>query len=275
MANHNYFNRPQGVKDTADAAMKTEHSAAGHENIVSLPKDTFDYNEEKDTVIFKAGYEVAAGKEVYAVYGAYTNSQLLYTYGFVCLHNPYVQVDVWTKLVPTNSFYEEKMRLMERYRISSNFMTYDFKGTIRNTPPHVTGTLLNVIRTIQCASIDELRGMEELLRGVGVGGRAGSAGVRWIVSVRNELATYNSLIELLQARMRPQDAETDRHQLGQLLLNDTPLTDKRVQALLIITQERELFRETIAMVREWVEHLQIEQEKWRPVDAPKVAIDAP
>lgn len=135
MANHNYFNRhntdanthEQEAKDTQDT-VKTESSGLGYENIVSLPKDTFDYDEQKDTVIFKAGYEVSSGREVYAVYGAYTNSQLLYTYGFVCMHNPYIQVDMWTKLVPTNSFFEEKNALLERYRLSANYMTYDFKG---------------------------------------------------------------------------------------------------------------------------------------------------
>lgn len=131
MANHDYFNRQHDSQDTQQQDNSTNAVDAEHESIVSLPKDTFDYNEQKDTVIFKAGYEVSGGKEVYAVYGAYPNSQLLYTYGFVCLHNPFKQIDVWTKLVPTNSFYTEKNALMERYSISSNYMTYDFKGEYR------------------------------------------------------------------------------------------------------------------------------------------------
>ncbi len=177
MANHNYYNH-------------SEHA----NQIITTAHDTFHYDLQHDCVCFIAGYDISSKEECYAVYGNYCNAKLLHTYGFVCLHNPYSAIDIWTKLLPNSNFYEQKSMLLEQRQLSTSYHTYDFAGTIR--PNFVSTKLITMIRIIQATE-------EELL--------LLSSGTKLtMVSVRNEQATYTSLIELLSLRLNADQAEV-RH----------------------------------------------------------------
>lgn len=152
--------------------------------------DTFQYDEALDQVNFVACTDMKAGDEMYAVYGQYPNAKLMYNYGFVILKNPVRAIDLWTRLVPTNYEYEAKNQLLQSNPLTQN-QTYDFQGTIRNN--YVAPALLATIRVIQADAHD----MANIARAFE--GR--------MISVRNEAATYVSLRNLIQARLKAETAQ--------------------------------------------------------------------
>ena len=217
--------------------------------------DTFDFDEATDCLKFLAASDRAAGEECSAVYGRYPNSKLAYTYGFVIpTGNPHRCIDMWAR-VPASSYAADKKRLL----LSSNSLTadqsYSFTGTLR--PGWVSPALLATIRVIQINSQEELDVSARAFKGM-------------IVSTRNEAATYASLLGLLQARVEADVAEAERAELGELLLSgagDEAGGGRRLMALVIRCEERELVSECIGLVRRWVQELEAHNSAYVPPDA--------
>jgi hypothetical protein len=90
-----------------------------------------------------------------------------------------------------------------------------------------------------------------------------------IVSVRNELASYAALRSLLIIKMKPEQAEADRELLGEMLLNTEDMSDRKLTALIIRTEERELMQDALAMVDGFISQLQQDPDLYVPPDAPK------
>eukprot|EP00981_Chlorochromonas_danica_P013408 scaffold6314_cov273-Ochromonas_danica.AAC.21 len=227
MANHHYYSNhhPQQQQNSVE-----------EEEVLLHPQDTFHYDEESDSVWLTAGSDLLPGREVHAVYGHYCNAKLLYTYGFVVTPNPYQAIDLWTKLMPTSIYYEQKNSLLQRHGLSTAAHSYDFKGTITNTLPRVSPKLMNMIRIIQVDSLDEMSRVEAL---------------------RN----------LLTLRLHAEVAEAEREQLGKMLLSDTPRDDRLLLALTVKVGERDLIQEVIALVNKWIHELEQQGASYKPYDA--------
>lgn len=160
----------------------------------TCPSQTFQYSEEENSIKIISSQDKIPNAECYAFYGAYPNAKLLHTYGFVIVNCPNRAVDLWTRVSPSTYLAEAKQKLL-----SSNALTkdqyYDFTGTIREG--FVAPALLATIRVIQ-ANQDELPRIANAFRGE-------------MISVRNELSTYNALRELVVVRMNPSKAQVSIH----------------------------------------------------------------
>ena len=207
--------------------------------------DTFRYDEPKDEVGLVCTSDRAIGDECYAVYGAYPNAKLAFSYGFVVLNNPHRAVDLWARVTPTSYEAATKQALLQA-SLSTRNQFYDFTGTIR--PGFVHPALLATIRVIQICDEKEMAS-------------AANAFCGRMVSVRNELATYGSLRDLIVARMMVESAESDKLQLGQTLLSpDCDFSDRALMALIVRVDERELLHQVLPLVDAWRARLGAEGE---------------
>ena len=81
-----------------------------------------------------------------------------------------------------------------------------------------------------------------------------------MISFRNERATYNALKQLITARMKSEKTEEDERSLKEMLKIKSDArsisTDRKFMALVIRVQERELLRDTLTMLDEWIENLE-------------------
>lgn len=155
------------------------------------PFDTFHYDDATDCVSLLSAGPLAKGDECFAIYGIYPNAKLIYNYGFVILNNPHRAIDVWTRVGPSSYQATWKNQQLQSHGLTRD-QTYDFKGTIR--PGWVSPALLATIRVIQVADEAEMEAVDRAF----VGG---------MISVRNEMASYVALRNLLTARMKPEQAE--------------------------------------------------------------------
>jgi hypothetical protein len=159
--------------------------------------DTFHYDDFKDTISLLASGPLSAGEECFAIYGHYPNGKLIYNYGFVILNNPHRAVDLWTRLAPTSFQYETKQKALQSSDLTCN-QTYDFKGTIR--PGVISPALLATIRVVQIADEEEMQRIDNAFTGR-------------MVSVRNEMAAYASLSNLIMSRMKIETAQVGEETL--------------------------------------------------------------
>jgi predicted nucleic acid-binding protein len=93
--------------------------------------------------------------------------------------------------------------LLEQHRLSTNYHTYDFHGTVRSytstgsaTEYTVDSRLMQMVRIIQCESAEELQEMRQVL-----------ARRKAVVSVSNEMKSYLALRQLLGMRLNAEQAE--------------------------------------------------------------------
>ena len=222
--------------------------------------ETLRYDEARDTVSFVTTSSRAVGDECYAVYGRYPNGKLLYSYGFVVPHSPHRAIDLWTRVTPTVSNAETKQQLLLAHDLTRE-QTYDFTGTLRgfDGAVSISPALLATVRVIQVADAAELEDVENAFRGE-------------MISVRNERATYVALRALLVNALKVQTAEEDKERLGQLLLGDTKRSDRRLMALVLRVEERELVQECLAQVDVWVAQLDDVGEAYVPPDSPLLKV---
>lgn len=211
--------------------------------------DTFEYNDAVDAIQFVSSSVLRKGDECYAVYGMYPNSKLLYTYGFVVMNNPHRAIDLWVKVNATTYRAADKSYILQNHELTNN-QSYDFKGTLR--PNYVSPALLTTIRVIQ-ADDDDMMNIERAYSG-------------HMVSYRNEAATYTSLRNLIIARMKIDEAESDKLKLGELLLADTDCSDRRLCSMIVKVEERELLVEVLTMVNGWIDSLDLLKEEYVPSD---------
>lgn len=225
---------------------------ANHNPEVGNSTDTFHFDQEKGEVCFLAAGNInAGGSECFAVYGHYPNSKLLLTYGFVVQNNPVRAIDLWTKVTQATANGAKKQSLLQSNPLTRN-QTYDFKGTIR--PGYVSPALLATIRVIQ-ADEAEMDYVANAFNGI-------------MISPRNEAATYVSLRAMLTARMRLETAESDRDQLGRMLLaEDVDYSSRLLMALIIRVEERELLQETVGLVNAWIVKLEKEGMEYKTPDS--------
>jgi hypothetical protein len=158
--------------------------------VAGSASETFQYDEKTETINYSCSIDLQAGDQCFAVYGHYPNAKLLFTYGFVVPHNPVKAIDLWTRVTPSTSNSEMKAKLLQENQLT-RVQTYDFTGTIG--PHYVSNRLLATIRVIQAES-DEIPMIDNAFRGK-------------MISVRNELASYTSLKNLIKLRLKPEIAE--------------------------------------------------------------------
>jgi hypothetical protein len=218
--------------------------------------ETLRYDVAKDTVSLVTTTSRAAGEECYAVYGRYPNGKLLYSYGFVVPHSPHRAIDLWTRVTPSVSNAEAKQQLLLSHDLTRE-QTYDFTGTLRgfDGAVSVSPALLATVRVIQVADAAEMENVENAFRGE-------------MVSVRNERASYVALRALLVNALKVHTAEEDKATLGQLLLGDTKRCDRRLMALVLRVEERELVQDCLTLVDTWVAQLDDLGEAYVPPDSP-------
>jgi hypothetical protein len=151
--------------------------------------ETFQYNEADDAILFMSTREYATGDECYASYGSYSNSKLLYTYGFILPTDALAPraIDMWSTLSPTTPYATEKQQLLQSNPLTAQ-QTYDFTGTLRGGG-WISRALVGTIRVIQ-ATGEEMNDLAEALQ------------TNTMVSLRNERATYLSLLELLARKSK-------------------------------------------------------------------------
>eukprot|EP01038_Epipyxis_sp_PR26KG_P005618 gene5618-7760_t len=217
--------------------------------LAASPTDTFQYSDENDSLSLVNPDDLSLGDECNAVYGNYPNGKLIFTYGFVVLNNPIRAVDVWTRITPSVYEYETKQRLLLENELTK-VQTYDFKGTIREN--YISPALLATIRVIQ-ADEDELKNIDRAFKGQ-------------MISLRNEAATYVSLRNLLVARMKVENAESDRQNLGEMLLNNTDYSNRLLCALIVRVDERDLLQEAVTLVNNWIQSLNLLGDEYQPPD---------
>lgn len=151
--------------------------------------ETFNFNEADDTILFVSTREYAAGEECYASYGPYSNSKLLYTYGFILPEAtdpaPPRTIDMWSTLSQSTPYYSVKQHVLQSHPLTAQ-QTYDFTGTLREGGL-VSTALMASIRVIQAID-EEMNSLSKAFEGM--------------ISVRNERAAYQSLLELLSRKFQ-------------------------------------------------------------------------
>lgn len=160
-------------------------------SVATSTAETIDYDHNKDMICLINVNNIDKGDECYAFYGGYCNSKLLFSYGFVIQDNPHRAIDLWAKVANTSYEAERKRNILLSHDLTKD-QTYDFQGTVRSN--YVSPALLATIRVIQINDENEMSLVENAFEGR-------------MISVRNELATYTSLKELLISRMRVDDVE--------------------------------------------------------------------
>ena len=207
--------------------------------------DTFRFDASTSSLQLLSISRKETGQEVFAIYGTYPNSKLAFSYGFVIYNNPYQAIDLWAKITPQVLMGEQKQAILQSNKLTSN-QTYDFEGTIR--PNYISPALLSTVRIIQCNDAEIKSGnYKNTFEGV-------------MISFRNERATYNALKQLITARMKSEKTEEDERSLKEMLKIKSDArsisTDRKFMALVIRVQERELLRDTLTMLDEWIENLE-------------------
>jgi hypothetical protein len=184
-----------------------------HPSATSVTAETFQYNEGDDTILFMSTREYASGDECYASYGNYSNSKLLYTYGFILSsEDPAPRaIDLWSTLSSNIPFATQKQQLLHSNPLTAQ-QTYDFTGTLRGGG-WISRALLATIRVIQ-ATEEEMSDLSHALER------------NAMVSLRNERATYLSLLELLAMKLKQVRREGREGRSGEFVLLISP-TDCR------------------------------------------------
>lgn len=214
--------------------------------------DTFNYNEESDTLTLVSTSDKEPGEECFAVYGQYPNAKLAYTYGFVIHACPHRAVDLWAKVSSTTTHAERKQAILQNHLLTAT-QAYDFTGTLREK--HISPALLATVRVIQ-ATEEELEDIDKAFIGE-------------MVSTRNEMATLTSLLGLLQARVNVEVVESDKTLLGEMLLDSTHPSNRLLMALIIRVDERDLAQECFELVLKCIGDLEEQGEAYLPIDAPR------
>lgn len=148
------------------------------------------YSEDGDFLYLVSSIDTPAGSQVYVRYQSYPNSKLLYSYGFVLSDCPDKAIDLWPRVPPTVYRASEKDALLKSHALTAE-QTYDFKGTIRER--YVSPALLATCRVIKTEE-DDWEFVENAFNGK-------------MVSVKNELAAYESLYGLVVGRMQADKAQ--------------------------------------------------------------------
>lgn len=195
-----------------------------HPDIALEASQTFVFNDDLDVLSLVSTKEYRIGEECYAYYGSYPNAKLLLSYGFVLRERPNRAIDLWTKLSDSSFAASIKHKILDSNPLTKNQM-YDFEGTIREF--FVSPKLLATIRVIQISDEEELE-------------RASNAFLGRMISVRNELASYVALKNLIISRMMVASAESDKVELGQRLLDEETIVNRKTMALVVRCDERDL-----------------------------------
>lgn len=214
--------------------------------------DTLVFDTQSDELRLVSFSDVETKDECFAVYGVYPNAKLAFTYGFVALNNPHRAIDVWTKVTPTSYEAQRKQEILQSNELTYN-QTYDFVGTIRDN--YISPALLATIRIIQINDVEELS-------------KAANAFKGQIISTRNEAATYASLKNLILAKMHVEQAESDKKKLGEMLLDGVNLDNRLLIAIIIRSEERELYSSILALVDTLNLKLESEGDLYIPPDSP-------
>jgi hypothetical protein len=166
--------------------------------------DVFHFNDQTITLELHSCIDRKDGDECFAVYGPYSNSKLLHTYGFVLPGEVPLAIDIWPNLSvflkknPDGAYKTLKIKLLDKLDLMSAAARYDFSGSLRadvgghNIVFHPD--LLNMVRIMQ-ASEDEMKEK---------GGLDYNGGV---ISTRNEVATYRAILGLLETTKSRLDEE--------------------------------------------------------------------
>jgi len=214
--------------------------------------DTLVFDTKNDELKLVSFSDVDNGDECFAVYGIYPNAKLAFTYGFVSLNNPHRAIDVWTRVTSTSYEAQKKQEMLQSNELTYN-QTYDFIGTIRDN--YISPALLATIRIIQINDEDELS-------------KANNAFNGQIISHRNEAASYTSLKNLILAKMHVEQAESDKKTLGEMLLDGVGLDNRLLMAIIIRSEERDLYSNVLALVDILQTRLDSEGDLYIPPDSP-------
>jgi hypothetical protein len=164
--------------------------------------DTINYDVNTNCLIFyNSKKTIMPGNECYAVYGDYSNSKLLYSYGFVLPYASPKTLDIWPSINSTISNCDEKRSLLHSQELTAQ-QTYDFVGTVRDNN-YISPALLSTLRVLQATS-DEL----EMIKS-NIDYYFDTDNADHIVNPRNEKAALNSLRDIVTYKLSKdvEDAE--------------------------------------------------------------------
>ncbi|CAM9982709.1 unnamed protein product, partial [Discosporangium mesarthrocarpum] len=146
-----------------------------------------DKREGKRLVVY-AGKDYASEEQFYLLYGHYSNSKLLYSYGFVLKDNPYGRIDFWVRLPQSDPGFAWKRRLLDGHELTKH-QAFDFSGTLR-AGGWVSPALLATARVCQLTEEERPAAL--------------NAFVGMAVTPRNEAAALSSLASQLHRKLSSQ-----------------------------------------------------------------------
>lgn len=177
-------------------------------------------------------------------YGQYTNSKLLYSYGFVVYPtNPLRNIDFYINCPQTDPYYKVKQSLLEYYKLSSRYHTYDFTGTLfantsttcndRLQQQPISNTLLGSLRIILMNETEIINNLTTSTTSLGTPVFLMDP-IQTIISVRNELAVVTNLISVLNRKLQTYATSLDEdesilEQEQQLLMQSSTNESNYVQ----------------------------------------------
>eukprot|EP01041_Mallomonas_annulata_P003765 gene3765-7475_t len=212
-------------------------------------EETLAYDAISDRILLINTSEKNIDDEIVAMYGIYPNAKLAYTYGFVIQNCPHKAIDLWTRVTPSTYAALEKQQLLDNNPLTHDQL-YDFTGTLREN--WISPALLTTIRVIHTTA-EEMGDIQRAFLGE-------------MISYRNEMISYVSLRNLMLHRMKPEKVESDRRQLGELLLANTEPNSRLLMALIIRVEERELIQSCLGIVDGWIARLETDKESYIPPD---------
>jgi hypothetical protein len=223
--------------------------------------ETFSYEPETDRVVLTSTLPVKPGGQIYAHYGSYSNSKLLFSYGFVLRSGTPQCIDVWPSLGNQKIWgYQQKLELLRSTPGGFMEQNYDFSGTFRKestdeeSPVLISHKLLGQLRVLQADENDW-----PLIQNAFFGK---------IVSCKNEMSVYENLKTMLRARI-------DESALAEIYMELAQLTDesinsvslsRRHMALRVRADELSLAEVAMKQVETLCDKLRAENSDYKPPD---------
>jgi Rubisco LSMT substrate-binding len=218
------------------------------------------YDTDHERFELKSGKHYSAGDQFYIIYGQYSNAKLLYSYGFTLADNIYHSTDLWVNVLPSDSNAQLKRAILQENALTAQ-QQYDFSGTIRKSNIQqcvICAALLATARIIAMTQ-DELQ--QELEHHAFKG---------QMISVRNEQAVYTSLIALLKRKHDSYTmAEYSNDDDCSSSTSESSHSMHRYRynmALQVVTDEKMLLTEAIALLSDELQSLHIRGVAFIPMD---------
>lgn len=198
--------------------------------------DYIRYDGDRDVLTHCVPTSIPRDSPVHIKYGTYSNSKLLYSYGFISCPNTTKCVDFWLTVPSQDPFASYKQELVQEYDCQPQF---DFTGSIFGYG--IVAKLLTSLR-IFVANGEELALVQE-----------GKVVPTEQITTRNERAAFSTLLKSLQLKIK--SYATSVEQDLALLENKDELSCRQRMAIQVRIEEKEVVAETIMTLERTLEKM--------------------